>query len=96
MTVYFQILTNSFIVLPFHAIVARTATIYMTGYWIDNWIYWITINYTQPSPLQLQLTLTTESQLLLSLFRAQDLLQTQLALTGHQLTLLRNSPSTNS
>jgi hypothetical protein len=28
----------------------------------------------------------------LSLFRAQDLLQTQLALTGHQLTLLDSSP----
>jgi hypothetical protein len=38
------------------------------------------------------LTITTESQLLLSLFRAQDLLQTQLALTGHQLTLLDSSP----
>jgi hypothetical protein len=41
--------------------------------------------------LQLQLTLTTESQLLLSFFRAQDLLQTQLALTGHQLPLQLSS-----
>jgi hypothetical protein len=82
------------------------ATIY-DGYWIDNWIYWITHSYTQlqcihsysftvyysscRAPLQLQLTLTTESQLLLSFFRAQDLLQTQLALTGNQLTLQPSS-----
>jgi hypothetical protein len=46
------------------------------------------VTHLQPSLLQLQLTLTTESQLLPSLSRAQDLLQTQLALTGHQLTLL--------
>jgi hypothetical protein len=50
------------------------------------------ITHLQQSLLQLQLTLTTESQLMLSLFRAQDLLQTQLALTGHQLTLLDSSP----
>jgi hypothetical protein len=74
---------------------ARTL-LYGTGWknnaelWIDNWIYWITINYTQPNPLQLQLTLTTESQLLLSFSRAQDLLQTQLALTCHQPTLLNS------
>jgi hypothetical protein len=41
--------------------------------------------------LQLQLTLTTESQFLLSFSRAQDLLQTQLALTGHQPTLQPSS-----
>jgi hypothetical protein len=49
------------------------------------------ITHLQPSLLQLQLTLTTESQLLLSFSRAQDLLQTQLALTGHQLTLQPSS-----
>jgi hypothetical protein len=49
------------------------------------------VTHLQPSLLQLQLTLTTESQLLPSLFRAQDLLQTQLALTGHQLTVLPSS-----
>jgi hypothetical protein len=52
-----------------------------------------TVTHLQPSLLQLQLTLTTESQLLLSLFRAQDLLQTQMALTGHQLTLLYSEGS---
>jgi hypothetical protein len=46
------------------------------------------VTHSQPSLLQLQLILTTESQLLLSLSRAQDLLQTQLALIGNQLTLL--------
>jgi hypothetical protein len=81
---------------------------YINGYWIDNWIYWITHSYTQLQcihsysftvhystcrvSLQLQLTLTTESQLLLSFFRAQDLLQTQLALTGNQLTWNCNCP----
>jgi hypothetical protein len=45
------------------------------------------VSYTLTTEsLTIKLTLTTESQLLLSLFRAQDLLQTQLALTGHQLT----------
>jgi hypothetical protein len=79
---------------------------YKTGYWIDYWIYWITHSYTQLQCihftlavhystcrvfLHLLLTLTTESQLLLSFFRAQDLLQTQLALIGHQLTLQPSS-----
>jgi hypothetical protein len=76
-------------------IVARMWRLYETWYWIDNWIYWITHSYTLTTE---SLTITTdshnccESLLLLSLFRAQDLLQTKLAPTGHQLTLLDSSP----
>jgi hypothetical protein len=62
--------------------------LYKTGIGLTTGFIGSQHSYTQPSLLQLQLTLTTESQLLLSLFRAQDLLQTQLALTGQQLTLL--------
>jgi hypothetical protein len=51
-------------------------------------LYYKSVTHLQPSLLQSQLTLTTELQILLSLSRAQDLLQTQLALTGHQLTFL--------
>jgi hypothetical protein len=28
-------------------IAARMRRLYKTGYWIDNWIYWITNSYTQ-------------------------------------------------
>jgi hypothetical protein len=72
-------------------ILSRVRRLYKTGYWIDNWIYWITSqlhSYNRVSHNYNWL-----SQLLLSLFRAQDLLQTQLALTGHQLTLLYSEDS---
>jgi hypothetical protein len=67
--------------------------LYKTGIGLTTGFIGSQYSYTlKPSLLQLQLTLTTESQLRLSLFRTQDLLQTQLALTGHQLTLLDSSP----
>jgi hypothetical protein len=67
--------------------------LYNTGIGLTTGFIGLQVSYTQPSLLQLQLTLTNESQLLLSLFRAQDLLQTQLALTGHQLTILYSEDS---
>jgi hypothetical protein len=39
-------------------IVARMWRLYKPGYWIDNWIYWITINYTLTTE---SLTITTDS-----------------------------------
>jgi hypothetical protein len=39
-------------------IVACTWRLYNAGYWIDNWIYWITINYTLTTE---SLTITTDS-----------------------------------
>jgi hypothetical protein len=57
-------------------VLSRVRRLIYDGYWIDNWIYWITHNYTQLQcihftlavyystcrvSLQLQLTLTTES-----------------------------------
>jgi hypothetical protein len=69
-------------------IMSRIRRLYKTGFGLTTGFIGSQVSYTQSNILQLQLTLTTESQLLLSLSRAQDLLQTQLALTGHQLTLL--------
>jgi hypothetical protein len=77
----------------FLSIIACTATnIRRVLDWQPDILDQNTVTHLQPSILQLQLTLTTESQLLLSLFRVQDILQTQLALSGHQLTLLDSSP----
>jgi hypothetical protein len=67
--------------------------LYKTGFGLTTGfigLHSVTHNQSQLCLLQLQLTLTTESQLLLSLSRAQDLLQTQLAHTGHQLNLLNS------
>jgi hypothetical protein len=42
--------------------------LYKTGYWIDNWIYWITINYTT----RLQCITLYNSQQLSLFFSSQD------------------------
>jgi hypothetical protein len=63
--------------------------LYKTGFGLTTAFIGSQVSYTLTTET---LTITIESQLLLSLFRAQDLLQTQLALTGHQLTLLDSSP----
>jgi hypothetical protein len=69
-------------------IVSRVRRLYKTGYWIDNWIYWITIQLHTYNRVSYNYNWLSQ----LSLSRAQDPLQTQLALTGHQLTLLNSSP----
>jgi hypothetical protein len=74
-------------------ILSGVRRLYKRGIGLTTGFIELQVSYTQQSLLQLQLTLTTESQLLLSLFRAQDLLQTQLALTGHQRTLLYSEDS---
>jgi hypothetical protein len=70
-------------------IVARMWRLYKTGIGFTTVFIGLQVSYTLTiEPFTIQLTLTTESQLLLSFSRAQVLLQTQMALTGHQLTLL--------